>query len=225
MGLKMYNKIFSILTRGKGTKRQVSKVYEEDTSVQNIHKALVPDTKGIFKDYAAEQLIQCVRSAYTAPVLRLFDPINRYEYPLSFPVVFSSSLNSLEDNITVSYREQDEYAIDIEQTTVMQINEDNNTITFLRGDREGETITYEYTDGLTEAIELSKWVTIHLKDVPAGVHTVELSYKLPYTRTLLDVVNDLPISASSRYESIKHHQLPDFIASIVMDVCYKQERL
>lgn len=221
----MYNKMFSILTRDKGSLRKTSGVYDKDIDIEQVHKVLVPDVDGVFKDYAAEQLIQCAMSSYTAPAVRVFDPLNKYDYPLSFPVLFSSSLNTLQDNITVSYRAQKKYAVDIEQTTIMRIDESNKTIAFLKGDRNGEVINYTYTDGLTEAIYINDWVTIHLKSLPAGTHMVELSYKLPFTRTLLDVVNDLPISASSKYELVKYNQLPDYIAAIVMDVCYKQEKL
>jgi hypothetical protein len=221
----MYNKIFSILTRGKGTKRKISKAYQEDESIKAIHSVLIPDGPAPFIDYAAEQIIQCIRSSYIRSSIDVFDPDNRYKYPLTFPVMFESSLSDLSDNITVSYNKRDEYAVNMEQDNYLKIDGSAKTVEFIRGDRQGEVMVYNETDGLSEPIVLNKWVSFNIKNLSTGPHYVTLSYKLPFTRSLLDIKNNLPVSVASRYEYAKYNQLPDYIAVIAMDVCYKQERI
>jgi len=220
----MYNKLFSILTRGKGELRQVSKSYKKNESVKNIHKALVPDN-GLspFTDYAAEQLIQCVRSSYMKEASELFDPVSKYQYPLSFPSIFEYSVSDMQDNIVVSYRNIPGYSVNMNASYIVEIDADLKKVSFMSGDRMGEVVSYSVTDGLSEPIKIVDRVFFSISDLSSGTHTLTISYKLPFTRTLLDIISDLPISVSSRYEYMKYNQLPDYIAGIVMDVCYNQE--
>ena len=222
----MYNKMFSILTREKGILREVSRSFQPDNVMKNIHNALVPDN-GItpFTDYAAEQLIQCVRSSYMKDAAAAFDPLSRYNYPLSFPTIFEYSLNMLQDNIDVSYRKIPGYSVNMNMSTVMEINADTGTIVFVSGNRSGEVVNYTVTDGVSENIPLTDRVTFCISDLISGQYTVILSYKLPFTRTLLDIKNELPASVSSKYEYMRYNNLPDYIAGITMDVCYTQEKI
>ena len=222
----MYNKIFSILTREKGILRKVSKSYKPDDDVKNIQEALVPNN-GIspFTDYAAEQIIQCIRGSYMAEAANRFDPVSRYDYPLSFPLIFEHSLNKLQDNIIVSYRDMPGYSVNMNRSNIMEINADTKTVVFINGDRQGEVQSYTVVDNVSDPIYLTDRVFFNISDLASGIHTVGLSYKLPFTRTLLDIQKEFPISVSSRYDYLKYNQLPDYIANIAMDMCYIQEQL
>ena len=218
-----YNKIFSILTRGEGTLREISKVFKKDENIAGIHSALVPEGSSPFIDLAAEQLIQCLMSSYMTEAAGNFDPESRYNYPLSFPMVFESSLNALEDNIVISYRKTEGYNTVLENGANMVIYADANQLTFTSGPRSGETVSYAVTGGLSDIIEIDSNITMHIKYPLTGTHTVNLSWKLPFNRTLLDIKKELPASAGFRYQYMEHTLLPDYISGIVMDVCYRQE--
>jgi len=221
----MYNKMFSILTREKGTLRGVSKgVYIENPDLKAIHNALVPNKDNTpFIDLAAEQLIQCVISSNMSKSMESFDPESLYRYPLEFPIVFEYHLSDIADNINVSYKEADTYNTVLEGSCLVEINRNGNKITFKKGDRVGDVEYFTYDDNLSSPIVINKNITININNLSSGIYETELNYKLPYNRNLLDILNDLPPSVHSRYEYASRSQLPDYIASIVMDTCMGQE--
>lgn len=221
--LSSYNKIFSILTREKGSLREVSRVFDKKEDMVGIHSALVPEGSSPFIDYAAEQLIQCLIRSYMTDAANEFDPLSRYNYPLSFPIIFESSLDALNDNIVVSYRKTEGYNTLLENKADMIIYSDSNQLSFTSGPRSGETVTYTVENDLSSIIEIDDNVTIHIKYPLTGAHPVSLSWKLPFNRTLLDIKRELPVSALSKYQYMEHTLLPDYISGIVMDVCYRQE--
>jgi len=215
--------MFSILTRGEGKLRAVSNSYKEEEDALAVHNALVPRTLNPFIDYAAEQLIQCVIASSLKKEVLYFETDSRYVYPLPFPVIFESSVSGIPDNIIISYQKIKAYNVNLEQTNKITIDSSAKSIHFLTGDRKGDMEYYTEEGGLSSIIRFNDRVSFRIKDLAPGVYNTTISYKLPFNRTLLDIKNELPASTSSRYKHVEHKQLPDYLASIVMDICYKQE--
>jgi len=220
------NKAFTILTRKQGTLRHVSDCFQEEHLLKSIHNALVPaNGTSPFIDYAAEQLIQCVRHSSVKTQLDLFDEQSKYQYPLAFPSLFEySMIGDISTSITVSYMSEGDYNKDLEQSCNMEIDADAKIITFTGGNKAGTSEAFTVTDNLSSVINISDKVAIRIRYPMTGSHSVELNYILPFTRTLLDIKNELPALALARYDYIKEEQLPDYISGIVMDVCFRQER-
>lgn len=219
----MINIIFSILTREEGVLREVSAVFSRVSEKAAIHDILVPKTSGIFTDYAAEQVIQCMLGSYLRDTIKIIDPEARYNYPLEFPTVFSYNLDNMQDIITVSYREPDTYNKIIAADTIMRINGTAHTVDFLSGINSGESVSYTVSGGLSEPVQITDGVYINIRDF-SGEQICKLECTLPYNRSITDIKKELPVSILHKYSFSENDVLPDYIATIAMDICVSQYR-
>lgn len=219
----VYNKAFSILTRGVGEiRRAVPGLYKADDSVSAVHDALVPAGLGEYTDFAAEQLIACVRSSYVADAFAAFDPANSYRHSIEFPTFFNSSVEGGESlEIKIQYRPEADVPRTLKDAAGFEVDPASSTVFFLEGPRKGESQQYTQTDGLSEPVRLTDSVYMTFTGTEAGSAVVR--WELPFTRSLLDVYRRLPASAGHKYEYLDSMLLPDYIAGIVLDVCLKEE--
>ena len=213
------NRIFTVLTRGKGTLRRVFST-KNNYPKDRLHEALVPaGIEGKYTDYAAEQLIQnLIRSRFASEVEAL-DPLSMYVRQLEFPTDFSYIMRGIpEDKVEIIYKKQNQPPTVISRSAVLQIKADELSARFLAGDRSGEDISYTVSGNLSSDIELNNGLSLRLKYPLSGMYNITLDYVFPYRRSLVDINNGLP-PLHGPYADYSSLSMPDKLAGLTFELC------
>ena len=211
----MINKVFTILTRGKGSLRKC----DPDLTLASLsplmlalHSVLIPkNMEGLYRDLAAEQLIQCLRHSSKREWLKTFDPDSDYNHPLVFPRALSYStdpsapitLSNIGIASFVSYHAK--LFFDFDTQAVLVSRKDNESV-----------FRYELVGGVSKPLELTPELYFMVVNPPeTGTLTSSLEVVMPYYRDLLSVVESLP--AGVRDES--NLAFTEQLAAAVVKLC------
>lgn len=210
----MINKVFSILTQGSSASRKTERQDTPSAKKRRVLEALVPSNAGpLFRDLAAEQLVQCVRRSSLRGWLREFDPESLYDRPLTYPGVFSYQVAGgldIEVNQIKPALNRVEYNFDI------ALDYQTNTIYF-KGDSDLAS-AYTVVDGLSEPLNPVPCLAVVLKNPPtSGSATGALSCVAPFERTIIQALDDLPLSLRDSYN--RSEGILETVAALVRDIC------